>query len=111
MIQSILNKVEFVLVQLLFGSLLELLPNKYTVQPHRKMMYVYSTSCSACKRERESTVKRQHSIVLMTIVSKYTHIYITSRQKKKTVEGHNTTCKASAIVLASGKTVTTEDTG
>lgn len=97
-------------MQLLFGSLLELLPNKYTVEPHRKMMNVYSTSCSACRRARESTAKRQHSIVLMTIVSKYTHIYITSRQKKKAV-GHNMTCKASAIVLESGKTVTTEDAG
>jgi len=48
----------------------------------------------------------KHSIVLMTIVSKYTtqpHIYNTSRQKNKAVEGHNMTCKASAIVLASGR--------
>jgi len=58
--------------------------NKYTLQPHRKMMNVYSTSCSACKRARESTVKRQHSIVLTTIASNtLTSTSLVDRRRKQ----------------------------
>lgn len=51
-------------MQLLFGSLLELLPNKYTVQPHRKM--IMFTAQVALHAREQKKVQSNDNIALFS---------------------------------------------